>query len=84
MPGKVNPVIPEAVSMACVQVVGLDTAIALAAQDNRFQLCTMLPLIAADLLEQIGLLTRASAGAGRESHRRPRRQRGGNQARLGA
>ncbi|AGA90033.1 fumarase [Thioflavicoccus mobilis 8321] len=61
MPGKVNPVIPEAVAMACVQVVGLDAAIALAAQDNRFQLCTMLPLIGADLLEQIGLLTRACA-----------------------
>jgi fumarate hydratase class II len=45
--------------MACAQVIGLDGAIALAAQDNRFQLCTMLPLIASDLLEQIGLLTRA-------------------------
>jgi fumarate hydratase class II len=59
MPGKVNPVIPEAVAMACAQVIGLDSAIALAAQDNRFQLCTMLPLIASNLLEQIGLLTRA-------------------------
>ncbi|SDX18065.1 class II fumarate hydratase [Thiocapsa roseopersicina] len=67
MPGKVNPVIPEAVAMACVQVVGLDTAIALAAQDNRFQLCTMLPLIAADLLEQIGLLTRASGALGEKA-----------------
>jgi fumarate hydratase class II len=60
MPGKVNPVIPEAVGQACVQVIGLDAAIALAAQDNRFQLCTMLPLIGANLLEQIGLLRRAS------------------------
>jgi fumarate hydratase class II len=59
MPGKVNPVIPEAVAMACVQVVGLDAAIALAAQDSRFQLCTMLPLIGADLLEQIALLSGA-------------------------
>jgi len=59
MPGKVNPVIPEAVAMACAQVIGLDSVIALAAQDNRFQLCTMLPLIASNLLEQIGLLTRA-------------------------
>ncbi|WP_043754369.1 class II fumarate hydratase [Imhoffiella purpurea] len=56
MPGKVNPVIPEAVSMACTQVVGLDAAIALAGQDTRFQLATMLPLIASDLLEQIHLL----------------------------
>jgi len=60
MPGKVNPVIPEAAGQACVQVIGLDAAIALAAQDNRFQLCTMLPLIGANLLEQIGLLARAS------------------------
>jgi fumarate hydratase class II len=67
MPGKVNPVIPEAVSMACVQVIGLDTAIALAAQDSRFQLCTMLPLIAADLLDQIGLLTRACTALGEKA-----------------
>jgi fumarate hydratase, class II len=67
MPGKINPVIPEAVAMACVQVMGLDTAIALAAQDNRFQLCTMLPLIAADLLEQIGLLTRACRALGEKA-----------------
>ncbi len=60
MPGKVNPVIPEAVAMACVQTIGLDTAVNLAATDNRFQLCTMLPLIAYDLLEQIGLLANAA------------------------
>lgn len=60
MPGKVNPVIPEAAAMACVQVIGLDAAIALAAQDNRFQLCTMLPLIGANLLEQIDLLAAAA------------------------
>jgi fumarate hydratase class II len=57
MPGKVNPVIPEAVAMACTQVIGLDAAIALAAQDSRFQLNTMLPLIGTNLLEQIRLLT---------------------------
>ena len=62
MPGKVNPVVPEAVGMACVQVVGLDAAVALAAQDNRFQLATMLPLIAFDLLQQLALLT-AAAGS---------------------
>jgi fumarate hydratase, class II len=60
MPGKVNPVVPEAVTAVCVQVVGLDAAVALAAQDNRFQLCMMLPLIAADLLEQIRLLEAAA------------------------
>jgi fumarate hydratase class II len=60
MPGKVNPVVPESVAMACVQVVGLDAAVALAAQDNRFQLSTMLPLIAFDLLQQLALLTGAA------------------------
>lgn len=60
MPGKVNPVIPEAVGMACVQVVGLDAAVAMAAQDSRFQLATMLPLIAFDLLQQLALLTHAA------------------------
>ena len=60
MPGKVNPVILEAVGMACVQAVGLDAAVALAAQDNRFQLATMLPLIAFDLLQQLALLTGAA------------------------
>jgi fumarate hydratase class II len=60
MPAKVNPVIPEAVGMACVQVIGLDAAVCLAAQDNRFQLATMLPLIAYDLLQQLRLLTGAA------------------------
>jgi fumarate hydratase, class II len=59
MPGKVNPVIPEAVMMACVQVTGLDAAISLAAQSGSFQLNVMLPLIADNLLTQIGLLTNA-------------------------
>ncbi|MFO8151880.1 class II fumarate hydratase [Thioalkalivibrio sp.] len=56
MPGKVNPVIPEAVAMACVQVTGLDAAIGSAAQSGSFQLNVMLPLIADDLLTQIALL----------------------------
>ena len=60
MPGKVNPVIPEAVAMACTQVIGLDAAVAAAAQDNRFQLATMLPLIAFDLLQQLSLLNGAA------------------------
>jgi fumarate hydratase class II len=67
MPGKVNPVVPEAVGMACVQVVGLDTAVALAAQDNRFQLATMLPLIAFDLLQQLALLTGAAGSLGQQA-----------------
>ncbi|MDN4502874.1 class II fumarate hydratase [Alteromonadaceae bacterium BrNp21-10] len=60
MPGKVNPVIPEAVLMACTQVIGNDTTIALAAQSGNFQLNTMLPLVAHNLLQNIQLLTSCS------------------------
>lgn len=60
MPGKVNPVIPEAVIMASQQVVGLDAAIAAAGAGGNFQLNVGLPLIADNLLTQIGLLARAS------------------------
>ena len=50
MPGKVNPVIPEAVAMVAAQVMGLDAAIAIAGQSGNFQLNVMLPLIASNLL----------------------------------
>jgi fumarate hydratase, class II len=60
MPGKVNPVIPEAVLMAAARIIGNDTAIALAGQSGNFQLNVMLPLIAATLLESIGLASRAA------------------------
>ena len=60
MPGKVNPVIPEAVTMMAAHVMGLDAAIAIAGQSGNFQLNVMLPLIARNLLEEIGLLARAS------------------------
>ncbi|MFC1685173.1 class II fumarate hydratase [Pseudomonadota bacterium] len=60
MPGKVNPVIPEAVAMACVQVMGNDGAIAIAGQSGNFQLNVMLPLIAHNLLESIELLANAA------------------------
>lgn len=56
MPGKVNPVIPEAVAMVCAQVMGNDLTIAYAAQSGNFQLNTMLPLIAYNLLQSIELL----------------------------
>ena len=56
MPAKVNPVIPEAVCMAAAQVIGNDTVVALAAQSGNFQLNTMLPVAAANLLESIDLL----------------------------
>ena len=57
MPGKVNPVIPEAVLMACTQIIGNDTTITLAGHSGNFQLNTMLPLIAYNLVQSIELLT---------------------------
>ncbi len=56
MPGKINPVIPEAVAMLCVQVVGNDTTITLAGQSGSFELNVMLPVIAYNLLQSIELL----------------------------
>ncbi|MBV8495443.1 MAG: aspartate ammonia-lyase, partial [Gammaproteobacteria bacterium] len=56
MPGKVNPVIPEATTMVAAQVIGNDTTITVAGQSGNFQLNVMLPVIADNLLESIGLL----------------------------
>ncbi len=61
MPGKVNPVIPEAVMMACVQVQGHDLTLALTNQHGNFQLNVMLPVAAHNLLSAIPLLGRAAA-----------------------
>ena len=61
MPGKVNPVIPEAVAMAAAQVIGHDAAITIAGQSGNFELNVMLPLVAANLLDSLHLLTRTSA-----------------------
>jgi len=61
MPGKVNPILPEAALMAAAEVVGNDTTIALAARSGNFQLNVMLPLIADKLLGSIGLLAGACA-----------------------
>ena len=59
MPGKVNPVIPEAVAMVCAQVMGNDTTIAIAGQSGNFQLNVMLPVVAHNLLQSIEILTNA-------------------------
>jgi len=56
MPGKVNPVIPEATAMACAQVIGNDVTITIGAQSGNFQLNVMLPVIAYNLLQSIALL----------------------------
>jgi len=60
MPGKVNPVIPEAVAMVCAQVIGNDTTITIAGQSGNFQLNVMLPVIAQNLLQSIEITANAS------------------------
>jgi fumarate hydratase class II len=60
MPGKVNPVIPEAVAMVCAQVIGNDATIAMGGQSGNFQLNVMLPIVAYNLLQSIELLANAS------------------------
>ena len=57
MPGKVNPVIPEAVAMVAAQVIGNDLTITLAGQSGNFQLNVMLPVVAHNLLQSIELLS---------------------------
>ena len=59
MPGKVNPVIPEAVAMACADVIGNDVSISIAGQSGNFQLNVMLPMVAYNLLKSINLLGNA-------------------------
>ena len=59
MPGKVNPVIPEAVTMVSADVIGNDVSITVAAQAGNFQLNVMLPVIAYNLLKSINLLSGA-------------------------
>ena len=60
MPGKVNPVIAESVVMVCMQVLGNDATISMAGQAGNFELLVMLPVMAHNLLQSIGLLARAS------------------------
>ena len=60
MPGKVNPVIPEAAAMASAQVIGNDTTITIAGQSGNFQLNVMLPVIAHNVLESIELLSNSA------------------------
>ncbi|NNC63369.1 MAG: aspartate ammonia-lyase, partial [Gammaproteobacteria bacterium] len=60
MPGKVNPVIPEAVAMVAAQVIGNDATVTVAGQSGNFQLNVMLPVVAYNVLQSIGLLASAS------------------------
>jgi fumarate hydratase class II len=60
MPGKVNPVIPEAVLMVAAQVVGNDATITLGGMSGNFELNVMMPVIAYNLLQSIEILANAS------------------------
>jgi fumarate hydratase class II len=60
MPGKINPVIPEATMMVCAQVMGNDLTVTIGAQHGNFELNVMLPVIAHNLLESIELLAAVS------------------------
>jgi fumarate hydratase class II len=60
MPGKVNPVIPEAAAMVAAQVIGNDTTITVAGQSGNFQLNVMLPVVAYNLNQSVELLAGAA------------------------
>ena len=60
MPGKINPVIPEAVMMVAAQVIGNDAAITVAASHGNFELLVMLPVIAHNLLQSLEILANVS------------------------
>ncbi len=60
MPGKINPVVPEAVSMACVQVMANDVAVTIGNSRGEFELNVMLPLMAHNVLQSISLLGNAA------------------------
>ncbi|GBL38784.1 fumarate hydratase, mitochondrial [Nitrospirota bacterium] len=61
MPGKVNPVIAESVTMVCAQVIGNDVTVTVGGQAANFELIVMLPVMAYNLLQSIELLSTASS-----------------------
>ena len=76
MPGKVNPVIPEAVTQVAAQVVGNDAAVAWGGASGAFELNVYIPMMARNLLESFKLLANVVQAVRRTLHRRPGRQRG--------
>ena len=66
MPGKVNPVIPESVTMGSAQVIGNDTTIAIAGQSGNFELNVMMPVAAHNILESIELLATSAKNLARQ------------------
>ena len=80
MPGKVNPVLPEATMMVCAQVIGNDTTVAFAGTQGNFELNVMFPVIGRNLLESINLLanvTRVLVDRCITGHHRQRRTAAG-------
>ncbi|MDQ2697080.1 MAG: class II fumarate hydratase [Pseudomonadota bacterium] len=67
MPGKVNPVIPEAVAMVCAQVMGNHLTVTIGGQSGNFQLNVMLPVIAYNLLQSIEILANAAKALGEQA-----------------
>ena len=76
MPGKVNPVIPEAVTQVAAQVIGNDAAVAFGGTQGAFELNVFMPMMARNLLESIRLLSTVSVVFADTLHRRHRGQRG--------
>ena len=75
MPGKVNPVVPEAVLQVCTQVIGNDAAVAWAGASGSFQLNVQIPVMARNLLQSLTLLAagvRLLEGVRRRPDGRPR------------
>ena len=66
MPGKVNPVIPESVTMVSAQVIGNDTTIAIAGQSGNFELNVMMPVAAHNILESIELMATSAKNLARQ------------------
>ena len=66
MPGKVNPVIPESLTMVSAQVIGNDTTIAIAGQSGNFELNVMMPVAAHNILESIELLATSAKNLARQ------------------
>ncbi len=66
MPGKVNPVIAESLTMICAQVIGSDMTVAIAGQSGNFELNVMMPVAAYNLLQSITLLARGIANFDRQ------------------
>ena len=67
MPGKVNPVIPEATIMACTQVIGNDTTIMICGQSGNFQLNVTLPIIAYNIVQSTNIISNTATSLSKKS-----------------